>query len=155
MEKIWEFFEKLDEMVYVSDIETHQIVYMNQRLRDALGYSTQEEYVGKMCYQVLQGCDAPCAFCNNQQLRPGEFLSWTHSNPVLNKRFLIKDSFACHQFGKTVCVEGVEYEEQNQVILNTGCDLIQGYYYYHPMELSDIYRLVSQSAQDGPGGKAP
>ena len=92
MEKIWEFFEKLDEMVYVSDIETHQIVYMNQRLRDALGYSTQEEYVGKMCYQVLQGSDAPCSFCNNQKLQLGEFLSWTHSNPALQA--LVQNRFA-------------------------------------------------------------
>ena len=52
--------------------------------------------------------------------------------------------FACHQFGKTVCMEGVEHKEQNEIILSTGCDMIQGYYYYRPMELSDMYRLVSQ-----------
>ena len=28
--KRWEFFEKLDEMVYVSDIETYELMYMNQ-----------------------------------------------------------------------------------------------------------------------------
>lgn len=121
MEKIWEFFEKLDEMVYVSDIETHQIVYMNQRLRDALGYSTQEEYVGKMCYQVLQGSDAPCAFCNNQQLRPGEFLSWTHSNPVLNKRFLIKDSL--------VSLNGKNYRVEIAIDTNSK-DSDKAQYYY-------------------------
>ena len=31
MGKIWEFFEHLDEYVYVSDPETNQLVYMNQK----------------------------------------------------------------------------------------------------------------------------
>ena len=35
---------------------------------------------------------------------------------------------------------------QNEIVLNTGCDMIQGYYYYRPMELGDMYRLVSQIA---------
>ena len=91
--------------------------------------------------------------CSIIKLDRSLILEVTESEAKMN--FIRSIVFACHQFGKTVCVEGVEYEEQNQVILNTGCDLIQGYYYYHPMELSDIYRLVSQSAQDGPGGKAP
>ena len=41
-------------------------------------------------------------------------------------------------------MEGVEQAEQNEIILNTGCDMIQGYYYFRPMELRDLYRLVSQ-----------
>lgn len=53
--------------------------------------------------------------------------------------------YACHQFGKTVCMEGVEDADQNEIILNTGCDLVQGYYYYRPTELSQMYRLVSQT----------
>ena len=37
MENVWELFEELDEMVYVSDPETHELVYMNRHLREALG----------------------------------------------------------------------------------------------------------------------
>ena len=88
----WSFFESLDEMVYVTDVETNELVYMNRHLRSALEYRTHEEYRGRKCYEVLQGCEEPCSFCNNAQLRPGEFVSWTHKNPVLNQRFLIKDS---------------------------------------------------------------
>ena len=51
--------------------------------------------------------------------------------------------FACHQFGKKVCVEGVEQQRQDENIRYTGCDLLQGYYYYRPMELYDFYRLLS------------
>ncbi|MDR3767143.1 MAG: EAL domain-containing protein [Butyricicoccus sp.] len=90
--EFWEFFEKLDEMVYVTDVETNRLVYMNAHLRKALGFQSHEEYQGKMCYEVLQGCNEPCPFCTNEELKPGEFVSWTHKNPVMNSHFLIKDS---------------------------------------------------------------
>lgn len=28
--------------------------------------------------------------------------------------------------------------------MDTGCDLIQGYYYYRPMELGNLYQLLSR-----------
>ena len=54
--------------------------------------------------------------------------------------------YACHQFGKKVCCEGVERTDQNTIIRDTGCDMIQGYYYYRPMELSAVYSLLSEKA---------
>lgn len=86
------FFEELDEAVYISDVETHELLYMNRLLREQLGLRSHKEYVGKMCYALLQGADTPCSFCTNASLEEGKFLAWTHKNPVLNKRYLIKDS---------------------------------------------------------------
>ncbi|MFW5677473.1 MAG: EAL domain-containing protein [Acetivibrio ethanolgignens] len=52
--------------------------------------------------------------------------------------------FVCHQFDKTVCVEGIEQEEQDDIIRTIGCDLKQGFCcFFGPMELSDIFRLSS------------
>ena len=86
------FFENLDEMVYVSDVDTYELIYVNRHLRQAMGMMTKEEYQGRRCHKVLQGFDKPCPFCNNHCLEPGQFQSWLHNNPVLNKRFLIKDT---------------------------------------------------------------
>ena len=47
----WSFFESLDEMVYVTDMETNELVYMNRHLRNALEYRTHEEYRGRKCYE--------------------------------------------------------------------------------------------------------
>ena len=101
MEHLWEFFERLDEMVYVTNIESHELVYMNQHLRSALGFQRHEEYLGKKCHELLQGMDTPCVFCTDDQLREGEFVSWTHQNPVLNKRFLVKDTM--------ISLDGTDY----------------------------------------------
>lgn len=87
----WEFFENLNEIVYVTDIETENLIYMNARLRKMLGYHN-DEYVGKKCYEVLQDRSSVCEFCTNNKLKKGEFYEWTYTNPLMNKTFLIKDT---------------------------------------------------------------
>lgn len=100
----WEFLEELGETVYVSDLETDTLVYMNAYLRNALGYHSPEEYVGKKCYEVLQGEETRCPFCNNGELEPGKFITWTYKNPIINRRFLVKDSMICDE-GKKYRIE--------------------------------------------------
>ena len=112
MEFFLDFFEELDEMVYVADLETHELMYMNRHLRRSLGYERHEEYMGKLCYEVLQGGEMPCAFCTNRDLKPGKFVSWVHKNPVLAKRYLIKDSLISYQ-GKLCRIEiAIDVDEE-------------------------------------------
>ena len=85
-------FEEMDEMVYIADMESHEIVYMNKQLRESLGYYSEKEYAHKKCYKVLQGGDRPCSFCNNEALAEKKFISWVHRNVFMNKKFLIKTS---------------------------------------------------------------
>ena len=68
MEYLLNFFEDLDEMVYISDMETNELVYMNRKTRENFGFQTQEEIKGKKCYEVMQHNAAPCSMCNNQEL---------------------------------------------------------------------------------------
>ncbi len=91
METLFDFFETLDEMVYVSDVDTHDLVYMNRHLRESLGYPAHETYTGKKCYEVLQMKGSPCSFCNNDQIKTDQFITWIHENPALKKRFIVKD----------------------------------------------------------------
>lgn len=131
MNYIWEFFEGLDEMVYVTDMETDELVYMNRHLRNILEMQSHEDYYQKKCYKILQGCDSPCAFCTNHKLVLGEFITWTHKNPVLNKSFLIKDTAVEYQ-GRRYRVEiaidkdskmamaNAQYYARSETILN-GC----------------------------------
>ena len=87
------FFEEFDELVYLADIRSHELLYMNRALRDSLGYRSHTEYRGRKCYEVLQGESSSCTFCTSQKLvERGHVLSWVHSNPILKKRYLIKDS---------------------------------------------------------------
>ena len=59
-------------------------------------------------------------------------------------KFIMSIIYACHQFGKKVCVEGVENESELAVIQQTDCDFIQGYYFHRPMELEQFYKLLEK-----------
>lgn len=91
MGAVWEFFEELGERVYVSEVETNALVYMNASLRQSLGYQSNEGYCGEKCYHVLYGKKEPCPFCNNQELRTGEYITRVYKNPLLERSSLIKD----------------------------------------------------------------
>lgn len=88
----WELFENLDEFVYVSDVDTYEIIYMNKKTREVYGASSVEEFHGRKCYEVLQNCSAPCSICNNDQLTPGFFKEWRYYNPLLDKYLMLKDT---------------------------------------------------------------
>jgi diguanylate cyclase (GGDEF)-like protein len=92
MRKTWEFFENMNEIVYVSDIENYEVVYMNHKARKIHGFQSVEELKGKKCYEVLQNSASPCAICTNPNLRSGYFQEWKYFNPLVGKSYLIKDS---------------------------------------------------------------
>ncbi len=54
MDKIWKFFENMNEYLYVSDMDTDELVYMNRKTMHTYGVHSMEEVKGKKCYEVLQ-----------------------------------------------------------------------------------------------------
>src|SRR5690554_218264 len=55
--------DNLDALVYVSDFDTHELLYMN-----AYGRRIWGNIEGRKCWQVLQDSDGPCSFCTNHLL---------------------------------------------------------------------------------------
>ena len=92
MKKVWEFFENLDEYVYVTDVKTNELIYMNRKTMETYGYHSLEQIKGKKCYQVLQNSSMPCKMCNNKILQPEHFQEWRYYNPILKKYLLLKDT---------------------------------------------------------------
>lgn len=114
MEKIWEFFENLDEFVYVADMDTYELVYMNRKTRESYGFTSNEELVGRKCYEVLQNCSAPCKICTNHELQPEIFKEWGYYSPVIDRYVLLKDTMLCED-GRRFRVEiGIDITAQMQ-----------------------------------------
>ena len=86
------FFENMDEFVYVVDMDTHELVYMNKQAREMFGVRAPEDFLGRKCYEMLQGNSLPCAFCNNNELKPSCFLEWRYYNPIIGKHLFLRDS---------------------------------------------------------------
>lgn len=83
--------ETSENMVYISTIDTYEMLYMNDRILRALGLPEDMDYSGKKCYQLLQGKDSPCEFCNNHLLSTEKAYHWKHYNSLMGGYFLVRD----------------------------------------------------------------
>ncbi len=92
MGKPWEIYENMQEIVYVTDMDTYRVVYINRYGRERFGIGSMEDVQGKPCYEVLQKCASPCSICTNSKLKPGQFHEWRYYNGLLGTTFLIKDT---------------------------------------------------------------
>lgn len=90
--KIWEFYEELNEIVYVADMDSHELVYMNRMARELYGLKSKEELKGKKCYEVISDSLNPCAACNCEKLEQGGFLEEVCYRPVIRKSLLLKNT---------------------------------------------------------------
>lgn len=82
--------DELDEIVYVSDPQTYELIYINRMGRKVMDFQP-DNYRGKKCYKMLHNKDEPCDFCTNGQLQYGAFSIWEHTNTFLNRHYLLKD----------------------------------------------------------------
>ena len=54
----------IDATVYVADLETHEILFMNKRMLEEYG----QDCTGQICHQVFRNKSAPCEYCMNDLL---------------------------------------------------------------------------------------
>lgn len=80
--------DQMDEVVYVMDIDTCKLFYMNsmaQRMTGAI------DYAGRKCYEVIAGRDKPCEVCCRNQLKEKKsVIQWDH-NKFLKSDMLMED----------------------------------------------------------------
>ena len=65
-ESLETILNNMDAVVYISDIQTHELLFINNAAKEVTG---EAEPAGKLCWQVMHaGQTGPCPFCTNQQL---------------------------------------------------------------------------------------
>lgn len=109
---------EISELVYVSDTETYELLFVNQTGCQTLHL---ENYKHKKCYEVLQGKTSPCEFCTNDRLCDDNFYTWEFTNPSIGRHFLLKDKII-QWHGKTarmeIAFDITERELQKQELKN-------------------------------------
>ena len=76
----------LDVLIYVADMQTHEILFINKYGKDFYG-----DVTGKICWQTLQsGQTGPCEFCTNEKLVDADRNAtgpyrWEHRNTCNNQ----------------------------------------------------------------------
>ncbi|MGA9138637.1 MAG: MEDS domain-containing protein [Methanocella sp.] len=96
-------FDSIDEVIYVADPYTYEILYANKATQDRFG----KLFVGGTCYRVLQGMDAPCEFCTNRVIleNRGQPYRWEFHNQTVDRNFMIYDRIIRWPDGRDVRFE--------------------------------------------------
>jgi len=96
----------LDALVYVVDMKTYEIVFIN-----SYGQRIWGDINGKICWQTIQvGPLAPCEFCTNSKLvgpdgNPTEGVVWEFQNTVNERWYDCRDRAIYWPDGRIVRME--------------------------------------------------
>lgn len=96
----------LDALVYVADMETFEVLFVNKYGQDLFG-----DIKGQICWQTIQSSmNGPCKFCSNSKLidsagRPKGVHSWTFQNTSNNEWYEIRDRAIRWSDGRLVRLE--------------------------------------------------
>jgi PAS domain S-box-containing protein len=98
--------DAVDAVIYVSDIKTNELLYLNKLGRKSTGNKT-----GMKCFAALQkGRTEPCEFCTNHLLldkngNPNEPYVWEFQNTVTNRWYQCRDKAIQWPDGRLVRLE--------------------------------------------------
>lgn len=96
----------LDALVYVSDLQTYDLLYLND-----YGKAEWGPTAGRKCYQVLQtGQEVPCGFCTNSRLlnaegKPAGVYVWEFQNTLNGRWYQCRDQAIYWTDGRLVRIE--------------------------------------------------
>ncbi|MFO7736237.1 MAG: PAS domain S-box protein [bacterium] len=96
-------FESINEPVYVADMESHEVLFVNRALQKSLSKNP----VGCKCYREFQSLDSPCSFCTNEIIknRYPESHRWEYYNAKIDRTFYLHDRMFMWPDGRYVRLE--------------------------------------------------
>jgi len=103
---IQDIMNSLDVMIYVTNPETNEILFMNERMKRH--YSIEGDTVGQICYRVLQeGLSSRCGFCPCIKLdnNPDETVVWNENSSLTNRIYRNVDRYIKWPNGQTVHIQ--------------------------------------------------
>lgn len=76
----------IDATIYVSDIDNHNILFMNKHMKTTYG----ADHTGKKCWKIFRGTDKECSFCTNEKLLDSNGIPtgvhiWTEQNQITGR----------------------------------------------------------------------
>lgn len=95
-------FDEITEIVYIVDVETYDILYINRFGMQQLETNNGADVLGKPCYQMFQKLDAPCVLCNLSSLSCDSFHEWEYTNSLRKCNYKILEKVINYQGKKAV-----------------------------------------------------
>ncbi len=98
--------DSVDALIYVADMQTYELLFMNKIARETLG-----DGLGGKCWETLQsGQSGPCVFCSNDRLldkngKPKSPYIWEFQNTLNNEWYECRDQAVLWPDGQIVRME--------------------------------------------------
>lgn len=82
--------DETDEIVYVSDSENYELLYLNRAGRD-LPQLKGKDYKGEKCHKFIFGSNEPCDFCTMHLLSKDKYYIWERTMHDSGYHYVLKD----------------------------------------------------------------
>lgn len=129
----------LDNIIYVNDIETMELLFVNKALQDSIDKSS-DELLGEPCWKYIQKDQAgPCEFCpipkmvdKDNKIKLYEH-RWESENTITKKWYMIKDAIIQWIDGRYVHIETAteitnQKQHETQLTHYASTDMMTGTY---------------------------
>ncbi len=103
-EQLLALFDGIDDVIYVSDPDTYELLYVNDVIKKSWG----EDALGAICYERLQARQEPCPFCTNHLIfgeYQGKSYVWEFQNEITKDWYRCSDKAIRWSNGKLVRFE--------------------------------------------------
>ncbi len=112
-ERFLTVLNSIDADVYVAEMETYEILFMNEHMRANFG----ADYVGEICWKVFRNDSVPCGHCTNDKLldpngQPTGVITWECQNPLTKKWYTNYD-------------RAIKWNDNRYVRLQVGTDITE------------------------------
>lgn len=138
LEKLLTIFDATEDIVYVSDPETYELVFTNRKFNDILGFNGSGS--SKKCHEVIQNSSVPCDFCTNNIIfneKPDETHVWDFQNQVNNHWYRCADRAIDWVDGRRLRMEiatDITEEKSNRMALEAS---------------EETFRLATEASDNG------
>lgn len=97
---IEKLLDEIEEVVYISDVNNNELLYLNRLGRSMLNV---DAYEGMKCYEILHGASVQCEFCPKHKLSKECFHEWESTGGRFTGKVTVKDKLI--NWGKrTACL---------------------------------------------------
>ena len=87
----WEvMLDETDDIVYVSDAESYELLYLNSPGRE-LPWLKGKDFKNHKCYEFIFGSDQPCSFCTMHLLSKDKYYVWERTDTNSGYYYMLKD----------------------------------------------------------------
>lgn len=102
-QQLYSILNSIDELIYVSDPNTYELLFTNNKFKEILG----KGHIGEKCYKVIHNKDEVCDFCSNNKIKEldGRVYKWENYNHKTHRHYMIYDRLIKWPDGRDVRFE--------------------------------------------------